>query len=325
MSDSLIEAYINATNKNIELSLKNNKLEIENEKLQIANEEMAFNSISIKQLRRYFMTFTGSNKVLGDKMSLGEVIMSHLKVMRGFFEGQFIAPYGWGLAILILAITLILINKKYRKVGLYYVSFLVFAFAFYTVIYHHELKMWYLESLRIWYCFVLGIGLANIKKFKNLAIFVIGIFLARNIWLTAVDQWQFTSQKSSDDPKNLNNLIKSIDWVYQKMNNDGFEAYNYVPEIYDYPNQYLYWWYGPKKYGYMPNKVSYSLTEVPEYIRTQNKFYERTKESQNKKIALIYETKDLYIGWLNQFKGYCTVEKWETEWRTTVEIREKCR
>ena len=63
MSDSLIEAYINATNKNIELSLKNNKLEIENEKLQIANEEMAFNSISIKQLRRYFMTFTGSNKV----------------------------------------------------------------------------------------------------------------------------------------------------------------------------------------------------------------------------------------------------------------------
>jgi hypothetical protein len=269
--------------------------------------------------------FTGSNKVLGDKMSLGEVITSHLKVMRGFFEGQFIAPYGWGLAILILAITLILINKKYRKAGLYYVSFLVFAFAFYTVIYHHELKMWYLESLRIWYCFVLGIGLANIKKFKNLAIFVIGIFLARNIWLTAVDQWQFTSQKSSDDPKNLNNLIKSIDWVYQKMNNDGFEAYNYVPEIYDYPNQYLYWWYGPKKYGYMPNKVSYSLTEVPEYIRTQNKFYERTKESQNKKIALIYETKDLYIGWLNQFKGYCTVEKWETEWRTTVEIREKCK
>jgi hypothetical protein len=122
----------------------------------------------------------------------------------------------------------------------------------------------------------------------------------------------------------LNNLIKNIDWVYQKMNNDGFDAYNYVPEIYDYPNQYLYWWYGTKKYGYMPNKVSYSLTEVPEYIRTQKKFYEKTKESKNKKIALIYERKDLYIGWLNQFEKYCTVDKWQTDWRTTVEIREKC-
>lgn len=61
MSDSLIEAYINATNKNIDLSLKNHKLEIENEKLQIANEEMAFNSISIKQLRRYFKTYLAGN------------------------------------------------------------------------------------------------------------------------------------------------------------------------------------------------------------------------------------------------------------------------
>ncbi len=58
MSDSLIEAYINATNKNIELSLKNHTLEIENEKLQIAKEEMAFNSVSIKQLRRYFKTYS---------------------------------------------------------------------------------------------------------------------------------------------------------------------------------------------------------------------------------------------------------------------------
>jgi len=269
--------------------------------------------------------FTGSNSVLGDKLSIGEVIVSHLVTIREFFEGQFILNYGWGMGILILAIILILINKKYKKVGIYFVSFLIFAFGFYTAIYHHELKMWYLESLRVWYCFVVAIGLANINKFKNLAIVVIGLFVVRNVWLTTVDQWQFVNQKQSDDPKNLSNLIKNVDWVYGKMNGDGFEAYNYVPEVYDYPNQYLYWWHGIKKYKYMPTKVSYSLTEVPEYIRTQNKFYEKIKESKDKKIALIYETKDLYIGWLNQFKGYCTVEKWETEWRTMVEIREKCK
>jgi len=269
--------------------------------------------------------FTGTNSVLGDKLTIGEVIVSHLETIRGFFEGQFILNYGWGLGILILAIILILINKKYKKVGIYFVSFLIFAFGFYTAIYHHELKMWYLESLRVWYCFVVAIGLANINKFKKLAMVIIGLFVARNVWLTTVDQWQFVNQKQSDDPKNLSNLIKNIDWVYGKMNGDEFEAYNYVPEIYDYPNQYLYWWYGIKKYGYMPTKVSYSLSEVPEYIRTQDKFYEKTKESKDKKIALIYETKDLYIGWLNQFKDYCTIEKWETSWRTTVEVRERCK
>jgi hypothetical protein len=198
-------------------------------------------------------------------------------------------------------------------------------FTFYTVIYHHELKIWYLESLRVWYCFVIGIGLVNIGKFKKLAFVLVGILLLRNVYLSSMDQWQFTDGSfGKDDPKKLANLVKNIDWVYEKMDGKGFEAYNYVSETYDYSSQYLYWWYGIKKYGYMPNKVSYSLTEVPEYIRTQNKFYEKMRIDNEDKIALIYEKKDLYQGWLNQFSEYCTVDKWETEWRTTVEIRNKC-
>ena len=268
--------------------------------------------------------FTGSNTVLGDKLSFGEVILSHVTTMRSFFEGQFIAPYGAGLIILLLAIGLILINKKYRKNGIYFVSFWLFALVFYITIYHHELKGWYLESLRIWYCFVVAIGLVNINKFKKAAALLVGILLLRNICLVTVDQWQFVNKKQSDDPKNLANLMTNIDWIYGKIDGDGFDAYTYVPEIYDYPNQYLYWWYGNKKYGYMPNKVSYSLTEVPEYVRAQNDFYDNVEENKDGKIALIYETKDLYVGWLNQFGDYCTVDKWETEWKTTVEIRERC-
>jgi len=268
--------------------------------------------------------FNGSNQVLGDKMTFGETIISHLNKIIGFFEGQFIASYGLGLGILILAIVLILINKKYRKTGIYFISFLFFAFTFYTVVYHHELKSWYLDSLRVWYCFILGIGLVNINKFKKMAVLVIGIFLLRNIYLATVDQWQFTGGSfGKDDPKKMANLIKNIDWVYEKMNGVGFEAYTYVPETYDYSNQYLYWWNGIKKYGYVPNKISYSLTEVPEYTRSQQEFYKNTKEG-DKKIALVYENNSNTIGWLGQFIKYCTVEKWETDWRTTVEIREKC-
>ena len=267
--------------------------------------------------------FDGSNPILGDKTPIDQVFNLHVKTIIPFFEGQFMLPYGIGLIILIFALTVILINKKYRRLGWYFLGFIGFAVVFYTTIYHHELKMWYLEGIRVWYCFVIGMAIVSVKKYKKLFFGLLTIFLVRSFYLTIIDQNQYVVNIHSNDPKNMANLIKNIDWVYEKMENNGFRAYNYVPEVYDYPHQYLYWWHGIKKYGYMPEKVSYSLSEVPEYVRMQNTFYNQTKPAGDK-IALIYETKNLYVGWLNDFKDYCVIDRKETDWATVVEIREKC-
>lgn len=269
--------------------------------------------------------FNGSNPVLGEKTPIGQVLSLHIKTIFSFFEGQFMLPYGVGLGLLAAALIVIFLNKKYRKLGINFLCFLVFAIAFYTIIYHHELKTWYLEGIRVWYCLIIGLAVVSVKKYKNIFYVLLVVFLVRNFYLTIIDQKAYIeSTKKSDNPKNMANLIKNINWVYERMNGLGFEAYNYVPEIYDYSSQYLYWWYGVKEYGYMPNRVSYSLAEVPEYIRNQNDFYEKTRENNSGKIALIYETNNSYGDWLNQFENYCPVEKWETDWRTIVEIREKC-
>ena len=58
----------------------------------------------------------------------------------------------------------------------------------------------------------------------------------------------------SDDPSLLANEIKAIDWVYEKAGEQGFSVYNYLPSVLDYPYQYLFWWYGQKKYGYLPSR-----------------------------------------------------------------------
>lgn len=266
---------------------------------------------------------TGENMVLGDKLGLIETIVSHYKSIILFFEGQFILPYGVGIILLLLAIFLALTNKDCRKITLGLVGFLFFAFVFYTLIYRHELKGWYIESLRVWYCLLVALGAVSLERWKKFTLPILFVFLIRNLYLTTIDQWQFTHNKPTDDPKHLANLINNVDWVYQKMNGQGFRAYNYVPEVYDYPNQYLYWWYGREKYGYMPGVVSYSITEVPEYLRTQKDFYDQAKDSE-KNIAIIYENKSDYQSWLNQFKEYCVKDRWLTNWRTTVEIREKC-
>ena len=56
----------------------------------------------------------------------------------------------------------------------------------------------------------------------------------------------------TSDASLLHNELAAIDWVYRESSGRGFAVYNYLPSVYDYPYQYLFWWYGRKTYGYLP-------------------------------------------------------------------------
>ncbi len=77
--------------------------------------------------------------------------------------------------------------------------------------------------------------------------------------------------KANGDPSLLKNEIAVIDHVYQKASGKNFKVYSYLPSVYDYPYQYLFWWYGQKQYGYIPGEYVYSPNKPP-YIPSQNKF-----------------------------------------------------
>ncbi len=268
---------------------------------------------------------TGENTILGEKVPWEQVLNMHWKTIVPFFEGQFMLPYGFGFGLVLLALLIILVSKKYKRVGWYLIGFIFFTFAYYTVIYHHELKMWYLEGIRVWYCFVIGLAMVSVSKLKGIFYVILCLFLLTSFFSTIGDQKRYISEnRTSNDPKKMINLVKNIDWIYEEMDGRGFRAYNYVPEVYDYSTQYLYWWYGVNTYGYMPEEVSYSITYVPEYVRMGGIFYKKSKPSEDGLIALIYETKSTYKDWLGQFKEYCLLNKQETNWNTTVEIRKKC-
>lgn len=268
---------------------------------------------------------TGTNEVLGSKLTFWQTLVSHGGSFLNYFEGQFILPYFGGLIILLLAIFLILLFSKDKKYGFYFLGFLLFTFIFYLAIYHHPIKSWYLDSLRVWYCFVVGISLANINKLKPLLMIFIFLLIIRNGYFSIIDQSKYINIGESVNPKNCDNLIKNVEKVYSNTKNKGFEAYNYVPEIYDYSTQYIYWWYGNRKYGYMPKIVSYSQKEVPIYIRQQNVFYKNLRTNDDQRIALIYETKSIYQEWLKQFDSYCIEDGWQAIWGTIVEVRKKCK
>lgn len=77
--------------------------------------------------------------------------------------------------------------------------------------------------------------------------------------------------KQNLDPSLYKNEITAIDYVYKYANGQNFKVYTFMPSIYDYPYQYLFWWYGLKKYGYIPGEYAYSPNKPP-YIPSQDKF-----------------------------------------------------
>jgi hypothetical protein len=111
----------------------------------------------------------------------------------------------------------------------------------------------------------------------------------------------------SDSPGLFSNQEKAVDWIYQKSNRLGFAVYNYTDAFYDYPYQYLFWWYGLNKYGYLPCEYSnfpFSHKEVyvPGYANYLNP--KRACERQKYLIVQSKTNGEKNEGWIEKFRSY---------------------
>ncbi|MBI4059356.1 hypothetical protein HY404_03910 [Candidatus Microgenomates bacterium] len=74
----------------------------------------------------------------------------------------------------------------------------------------------------------------------------------------------------SDNPSLLVNQLKALDWIYENREGDGFNNYNFLADSdKDYPYQYLFWWYGRSKYGFVPceyQNFPYPITSKYTYV-----------------------------------------------------------
>ena len=285
---------------------------------------------------------TGSGTVLGEKLSFSQALLSHINSFIFFSHGIIALPYNIDSVILVSAIIFLGLKIYQKKLDpdlkiytFISIGFLLFAFSFY-LFYLHELKDWFILSLRIPYIFLIAAFLTTVYShhisnilFKNIlkTILIGGLLVA--IVLAFNDQKQFipTSKSyQSDDKSNLKNSITAIDWVYEKTQGKGFKAYNYIPSVYDFPYQYLYWWYGTNKYGYQPETISYK-ENVPEYIPNNTHFLTKTRPQEDNLIVMLYEdddTTDRLFGWGGNFTKFCRITDIKYSWGTTVEIRRPC-
>ena len=231
--------------------------------------------------------------------------------------------------IVIILITFYVINpfksKEYFKdyLSIVCLLFIFVPFFGYTLFIPVAINSWHLGAECIALVILLCVILSKLIKAGLIArifAYVISI-LIMYFCIAALSQY-FTHDRfiKSDDPSNYANELAAIDYVYTYTKGQNFKVYTYLPSVYDYPYQYLFWWYGKKKYGYIPAEYRYSPNK-PSYIANQDKF-EGTKDNLSDLVFLIKEPDRIKYrqAWENDYKNMQFVSK-EMVGPIEVEIR----
>lgn len=193
-------------------------------------------------LKQHLFMFTGT---LRESVGLPETILSRYLFFLIF--------------VTLLAIVFVNATKKEKATIKVLIAILFSVFLMYAF-YSEDLWEWYLIGLGTVYIFLLGFTLTKLLKHRYLK-FLVFIFLFTVSFYTL----KLLKEKYYPLPKIDNNFafIKAkkeiIDYIYNDAVGKPFGVFVYTPPVYDYPYEYLFWWYGQKKYDYLPNKSKNGL------------------------------------------------------------------
>ena len=117
--------------------------------------------------------------------------------------------------------------------------------------------------------------------------------------------------RPTNDASILSNELSAVDWTYKESGGQGFYVYSYLPSVYDYPYQYLFWWRGNGKYGYVPCEYS-TYPGIPDFFVNNYQKYQQPQRQCERVRYLIMEP-DQNTGtralWLSEVSKNNTLEK----------------
>lgn len=211
--------------------------------------------------------FSGKSSLYGVHDSLPVRFIERAKSFREDFVlmALYIQPTILAFIVFLLSVLgwLLAYKKKLsRYLSIFKLSAAVIA-TFYIgfSIYPGPLWTWYRAGLPVLYIIFLMSGLAvlweNVKYSKPILIVLLTVFIFQGANIT-----QFTARVKGEpiqDNAILENQEKALDFVYQQAAGEPFSYFAYTPPVYDYIWQYNFWWYGQKKYGYLPKNWQMSI------------------------------------------------------------------
>lgn len=221
------------------------------------------------------------------------------------FPHQKILPPMLVLIVFISSLIYFMIKEK-RDKKYYFIVFLIFnwvvTFIIMSLVKTHifEYYLIHLNFINMFlFCYIFVISYKR-RYYPLLILFsvLLGIFLFYGTMNTI--------QNTIKDLPDYGGMVKikgkldAIDYLYQDAKGKQFGLIIFSPPVYTYPYDYLIWWYGKRKYGYLPyqekKKVFYLLIEK-DFSKTWS--YKGWLETVIK-TGRIIETKELPSGFIIQ-------------------------
>lgn len=281
----------------------------------------------------------GRGDMLGEKISLADRLIQRKEHLLDLVHHSSHLPPNTmvGLFILGVFVYLFYFLKKRpgdREFGIWSLSFyfILFSAVFY-ILFPQKLKIWYTLGLSIPLVLFLGSFFQYLLERKLIIFKAVAIgLLIMTIYYSVKSQVDYTRDvafKASDDRSNMKNELAAIDWIYSHAEGKGFNVYSYLPSVYDFPYNHLFWWYGNRKYGYEPADTAY-LPSQPEYIRDVNKLWTNRRSLDSKSpltFLIIEEDFDMpsrTVAWLGNFSKLCLVKEVIFPWHAKVRMMTTC-
>lgn len=134
------------------------------------------------------------------------------------------------------------------------------------LVYPFPIRYWFLTGFQSFYIILLGIVLSKFSK-NNILKIALSLFAVSIIFysIQRINILYFNQPDNGGTAK-INGKLQALDFIYKDAASKNFNLLVFTPPVYTDAYDYLIWWYGQKKYNYVPgNKktgVFYLLMEV---------------------------------------------------------------
>jgi hypothetical protein len=242
--------------------------------------DLKHNFLQFKSILAYLH---GKNNSLGDILPFGQRIGDRFFKFFTIFQNATINNSLFAFIILLLVLFFVrhhlnkFIQIIWKVSSVYILTLLVI-----LIIFPPELKLFYLDGLSMIFILLVATVIAKIWK-KNIyskicisLVLVIAFIINKQpVKFIRSMGVQFTDYQKDTSIFRTQKAV--VDWIYDDAQGGGFKVYTYQPAVYDYPYQYLFFWYGVNQFGYLPADFSY-LPDQPEYVQKKSEQLVRLKE-----------------------------------------------
>ncbi len=209
---------------------------------------------------------TGSNQgliVKGESLHYINLVQNHVVTFienfrSSFSDGRSVVLFAKLLSVVI--VFFLLFGKKYKlftsneyTFGLLLARILIAVYLL-SFLYPFPIRYWFLTGFQSYYLLLFGLVLGALWRSKRWRVFILVTIVIFMLPVLKRLQLLYITPPNDGGVAKIKGKIDAIDFVYNRAQSRSFGLLVFTPPVNTDAYDYLIWWNGKNKYGYVPHK-----------------------------------------------------------------------